>query len=308
MDELHFIWYFFLLQLKAFFPYWIIGLITGSFLSVFGSAKIEATVAGLDTAKFSIGGTILASLLGAVSPLCMYGTVPLVAALGRKGLSEYLIAAFMVSSILINPNLFIFSFALGAPLALTRLFLSLAAGIIAGTLIYLFFKTKKFFHFDNFERQTKPKPRLPAVMLLLDDFYRAVRITGPYLIAGLLLTSIFERYLSQELVKIAFGNYRGLGIILAASLGVPIYVCGGGTIPILKGWLDSGMEPGAAVAFMITGPATKVTNLSAVKIILGIKNLILFIAFNFVFAILSGILIDWIYLIVSHNTIILIHR
>lgn len=277
---------FFNFQLKAFFPYWIAGLIAGSFISVFGTAKIGEAAAGLDTKKFSIVRIIFASLLGAISPLCMYGTVPLVAALGRKGVAEYLIAAFMVSSILINPNLFIFSFALGAPLALTRLFLALIAGIIAGTLIYLFFRKRNFFRFDNFEGKTKSQSQLPALRLLLLDLYRAVCIIGPYLIAGLLLTSVFERYLSKELVKLAFENYRGLGVILAASLGVPVYVCGGGTIPILKSWLDRGMGPGAAIAFMITGPATKVTNLSAVKIILGIKNLILFIAFNFIFAIL----------------------
>ncbi len=297
IDDFYFILHFFNFQLKAFFPYWIAGLIAGSLISVFGTAKIGSIVAGLDTKKFSFGKVFLASVLGAVSPLCMYGTVPLVAVLGRKGVAEYLIAAFMVSSILINPNLFVFSFALGTPLALTRLFLALAAGITAGILIYLFFRKKNFFRFDNFEGKAKSQSQLPVLKLLLYDIYRAIRITGPYLIAGLLLTSIFERYLSKELVKLAFGNYHGLGIILAASLGVPIYVCGGGTIPILKGWLDSGMGPGAAIAFMITGPATKVTNLSAVKIILGIKNLILFIAFNFVFAILAGIVIDWVYLI-----------
>lgn len=295
-DELNFIWYFFSFQFKTFFPYWIAGLIAGSFISVFGATKIGMIVVGLNYKKYSIVGIILASLLGAISPLCMYGTVPLVAALGRKGVAEYLIAAFMVSSILINPNLFIFSFALGVPLALTRLLLALAAGIIAGILVYLLFRKQKFFRFDHFDEKTKLKPQLPAVKLLLYDFYRAVRITGPYLIVGLLLTSLSERYLSKELVKIAFGDYHGLGVIVAASLGVPIYVCGGGTIPILKGWLDSGMGPGAAIAFMITGPATKVTNLSAVKIILGIKNLILFIAFNFSFAILAGIVIDRIYL------------
>lgn len=298
-DELYFIFHFFIFQLKDFFPYWITGIIAGSLLSVFGSVKIGEMVAGLNTKNFSIRGIIIAALLGAASPLCMYGTVPLVAVLGRKGVAEYLIVAFMVSSILINPNLFIFSFALGMPLAIIRLFLSLLAGVIAGILIYLFFRKKKFFRFDDFHRKVKSPEKLPLIKLLFYDFYRAVLITGPYFIMGLLLTSISERYLSKELVQIAFGNYRGLGVILAASLGVPLYVCGGGTIPILKGWLENGMGPGAVIAFLITGPATKLTNLSAVKIILGIRNLSLFIVFNLVFAIISGTLIDWIYLIIK---------
>lgn len=298
-DELRFILYYFMVQLRAIFPYWITGIIAGSLLSVFGSVKIGAMVARLNSKNFSFGGAILAALLGAASPLCMYGTVPLIAVLGRKGVAEYLITAFMVSSILINPNLFIFSFALGMPLAFTRLFLSLLAGVIAGILIHLFFSPKKFFCFDNFQREPKSHAQLPTTMLLFNDFFRALLITGPYFLVGLLLSAFSERYLSKELVQIAFGNYHGLGVVLAASLGVPMYVCGGGTIPLLKVWLGSGMGPGAAIAFLIAGPATKLTNLSAVKIIMGMRNLSIFIVFNLVFAIISGILVDWIYLIIK---------
>jgi len=57
-------------------------------------------------------------------------------------------------------------------------------------------------------------------------------------------------------------------------------------------WLRSGMSMGAATAFMITGPATKITNLGAVKIVLGAKRFILYILFSMIFAFLSGVLID----------------
>jgi uncharacterized membrane protein YraQ (UPF0718 family) len=51
---------------------------------------------------------------------------------------------------------------------------------------------------------------------------------------------------------------------------------------------------GSATAFMITGPATKITNLGAVKIILGMKNFILYIIFTILFALLSGFVVDYI--------------
>lgn len=73
---------------------------------------------------------------------------------------------------------------------------------------------------------------------------------------------------------------------------LPLYVCGGGTIPLLQGWMASGMSVGSATAFMITGPATKITNLGAVKIVLGIKRFLLYIAFSMVFAFMSGLLVD----------------
>lgn len=77
-------------------------------------------------------------------------------------------------------------------------------------------------------------------------------------------------------------------------MGVPLYACGGGTIPLLRGWLLSGMSMGAAAAFMITGPATKITNLGAVKIVLGVKNFIIYLLFAVLFAAVTGLLINFI--------------
>ena len=71
-------------------------------------------------------------------------------------------------------------------------------------------------------------------------------------------------------------------------------LCMYGTIPLLQEWLHSGMSMGAGAAFMITGPGTKVTNLGALKIVLGIKNFIIYLAYVIVFACVSGLLIDFI--------------
>ena len=49
---------------------------------------------------------------------------------------------------------------------------------------------------------------------------------------------------------------------------------------------------GQATAFMIVGPATKITNLGALKIVLGIKRFIIYILFCVLFAILAGMLVD----------------
>jgi uncharacterized membrane protein YraQ (UPF0718 family) len=56
--------------------------------------------------------------------------------------------------------------------------------------------------------------------------------------------------------------------------------------------MESGMSLGSASAFMITGPAMKITNLGAVKIILGLKDFIIYLLFSVLFALLTGFLID----------------
>ena len=89
-----------------------------------------------------------------------------------------------------------------------------------------------------------------------------------------------------------FGGNEAWGVLLAATIGVPLYACGGGTIPLLQAWLLDGMSMGSAAAFMITGPATKITNLGAVKIVLGMKHFAIYIVYVMLFALISGLAVN----------------
>jgi uncharacterized membrane protein YraQ (UPF0718 family) len=117
-----------------------------------------------------------------------------------------------------------------------------------------------------------------------------------YFLAGVILSALFQRYVPEEVTASLFGRgNRGFGLLMAATIGVPLYMCGGGTIPLLQQWLASGMSMGSAAAFMITGPATKITNLGAVKIVLGVKNFSLYIAFTVLSALAAGFVIDYVF-------------
>ncbi len=291
-DELGVLFHLVVYQFQMIFPYWISGVIAGSVMSVFAFAKINMLLSKMNTEKYGLLALIPASILGAASPICMYGTIPLIASLGKRNVPQYLLAAFMVSSILINPNLFLYSFSLGTPLALTRLVLCLAGGILAGCLVKIFFKQKRLFHFEGFTENKKSSSHSSPAVRFFSDINRAITITAPYFLIGILLAALFERYFPKDIIINLFGPNKGFGVLMAASLGMPVYVCGGGTIPLLRAWLQTGMTPGAAMAFMITGPATKITNLSAVKIILGAKNFGLYIIFNVTFAVVTGVAVD----------------
>ncbi len=291
--ELIIIYYLVVFQFRLIAPYWLLGVVVGSLISEFASARIRATIVNLGANKHIILSIISAASLGAASPICMYGTVPLIASLGRKGLPQEFLAAFMVSSILINPNLFVFSFALGVPLAFLRLLLCVLAGITAGLLVRVFFNGRVLFDFAGFNNSEDCRSEKKSFYSFLGSIKRSIRRTAPYFLIGIFLTALFERYFPQEWIAYLFSGNKGLGVLLAASIGVPVYTCGGGTIPLLKAWLDAGMSIGSAAAFMITGPATKLTNLGAVKIILSVKHFSLYIAYNIVFACMAGLLINF---------------
>ncbi|MDW7657913.1 MAG: permease [Bacillota bacterium] len=269
-------------------PWWLAGLLAGSLISVYLSDRIVSSVTALQQSRFGLVALVGAAFLGIASPLCLFGTIPLVAALGRKGVPQDILVAFMISSIMLNPNLLIISFVLGVPLALARFAVSLAAGILAGLLTKLFLSRQHLFRFDQFEPAQQKKKTFWR------DFGKGLRITAPYLMIGILLTTLFDLYVPASLVGRLFGANRGLGVLLAVSLSIPTYICGGGTVPLLSAWLEAGMSVGSTIAFMVAGPATKLTNLGAVKIVLGLRNFMLYLGYCLFFAILAGFLADWI--------------
>jgi uncharacterized membrane protein YraQ (UPF0718 family) len=122
---------------------------------------------------------------------------------------------------------------------------------------------------------------------------RNIKATSSYFLLGITLTVLYQRYVPQDwAANLLGGGGRGFGVLYAATLGVPLYVCGGGTIPLLAEWLDHGMSAGSAVAFMLSGPATKITNLSALKIVFNARHFLYYIVFVMVFALVSGTLVD----------------
>jgi len=292
--EVIYIWYFFSIQFGQIFRYWALGVVIGSVISVFGKEKIHRLFAALQNKRLGAFGVIPASVIGIASPLCMYGTVPIAAAFSDKGMRDDLLAAFMMSSILLNPQLIIYSAALGPAALIVRIAACFICGISAGLLIRFLYanKGKSFFNFSGFSESAsrdtdhKPLPRLTK------NIWRNIKITGPYFLIGVLLSAVFQRYVPESAIVGLFGGDRAFGTLMAASIGVPLYVCGGGTIPLLQWWMASGMSMGSAAAFMITGPATKITNLGAVKIVLGARHFALYLLFAIFFAFAAGLLTD----------------
>lgn len=113
-----------------------------------------------------------------------------------------------------------------------------------------------------------------------------------YWVLGILLSALFQRYVPQDLMTELFGGNEAFGVLMAATIGVPLYACGGGTIPLLQSWLLDGMSMGSAGAFMTTGPSTKITNLGALKIVLGLRHFLLYLAFVMVYSFVTGLIVN----------------
>lgn len=290
--EFIYILYYFEIQLRQIFWYWIAGMAIGSFISVFAKDKIHDAFAGLNGKRIGLFGIIPACILGILSPLCMYGTIPIAASFRKQGMREDWLSAFMMASILLNPQLIVYSAALGRTALIVRIVSCFLCGCTAGLLIFLFYRDKEFFNFDGFKERESHDTHPNMLIRYLLNFLRNVKATGLYFLFGIFLSALFQRYVPQELMVNVFGGNKAWGVLMAVTIGVPLYACGGGTIPLLQDWLLSGMSMGSAAAFMITGPATKITNLGALKIVMGWKRFALYIAFVMVFSFLCGIVVN----------------
>lgn len=290
--EFVYLWYYFDVQLRQIFWYWVLGIVLGSCVSVFLKDRIHGLLRTMSESKMGLVGIVPASLLGIASPLCMYGTIPLAASFSRSGMRDEWLASFMMCSVLLNPQLIIYSTALGTTALAVRIISCFFCGIAAGLLIRFLGRGKPFFNFAGFEEPHNHDTDPNLFLRLMKNIGRNIRATGLYFLFGVFLSAVFQRYVRSDLMTTFFGGNEAFGVLMAATIGVPLYACGGGTIPLLQAWLMDGMSMGSAAAFMITGPSTKITNLGALKIVLGIRNFVIYLAFVMIFSFATGLVVN----------------
>ena len=177
--EVIYISYYFMVQLRQIFFYWVLGMVAGSLISVFAKDAIHSLFSGLRDKKMGIWGIIPASLLGMASP------------------HDWL-AAFMMSSILLNPQLILYSTALGGTALAVRLISCILCGIAAGLAVHFFFGKKEFFNFDGFSPGKSHDTDPNLFLRFLKNLGRNIRATGLYFPAGVLLSALFQRYVPEH--------------------------------------------------------------------------------------------------------------
>ena len=291
--------YLVIVQLRHILPFWVLGLLAGAYISTYGRGVIVRLTSEASRGRSLFGGLLLAAVLGAISPVTMYGMIPVLAAFLHYSVKQSVVTSFIVTSILINPNVFIYSFALGADIAVLRLLLCITAGVLSGVFAEIMFKGRRLYKFDGLA------PAEAAAVygrarggMLGRSFRKAAVRTAPNLALGIFLAALFQVYFPSKGFDYIFSKNNGLSVLFAASLGVPTYYCGGGTIPLIKAWMTEGMSVGSALAFMITGPATKFTNMAALRIIMPAKSFVYYLIYNIALGIGAGMIIDLVYSVI----------
>ncbi len=244
---------------------------------------------------------VIAAALGMVSPLCTFGTVPIVISLYRKKVPLAPLITFLSASSLINPQLFAVTWgSFGFEFAIARVISVFVFSVILGVILTVLEKRVKSFEHkevneDIKERKSKKKDiKNFKLKIYLKDVWSSFKFIGGYLLLGIAISVTLEAIAPISLV-FERATMEWLNIIIAALASIPVYVCGGGVIPLISMLMDNGMSTGAAMAFFIVGPATRITALAALKSFLSKRILVMYVLALLVYSVVLGLVLNIIF-------------
>lgn len=111
---------------------------------------------------------------------------------------------------------------------------------------------------------------------------------GKWLLLAFFLEALIIRYVPQGAIAGVLGEGSRFAVVLAALIGIPLYLNNVAALPIVSGLLAQGMQPGAAIAFLIAGPVTTVPAMSAVWAVVTSRVFALYVSVSLVGAVVLG--------------------
>ena len=195
--------------------------------------------------------------------------------------------AFLVATPELGWASMILSFGLlGTEMTVVRVlgagFLALAVGILLGS------KTPS--RTPNSQPQQNRQPFFTRLREgLVYGFGQLADSTGPWILLGLGIAALMAPVIQTDWLT---SLPVGADVFAAALIGLPLYVCASGSTPLVAMLLLKGLSPGAALAFLLTGPATNVTTFGVLSHLHGRKVAIGFSLLMPILAIVLGFLVN----------------
>jgi len=283
-------------------PYLIISITIAAYAKASGADGLIAQVFQGNVIKM----IFFASLMGALSPFCSCGVIPLIAALLFMGVPLSAVMAFWLASPLMDPSMFALTTGvLGSQFALFKTGAAIFVGLLGGYGVLVLQGSGMF---ENPLREgvgdggcgasivRAPKEvvwkfwqEAPRRKSFADGAMSNTLFLGKWLMLAFLLESLMLAYIPAESVVSVLGNDNLLTIVLASLVGVPAYLNGFAALPLVAGLIDQGMAPGAGMAFLIAGGVTSIPAAIAVFALARIPVFLTYIGFALSGSILAGL-------------------
>ncbi|MCR9220656.1 MAG: permease [Alphaproteobacteria bacterium] len=222
---------------------------------------------------------VTAALFGALSPFCSCGVVPLIAALLAAGVPLAPVMAFWLASPVIDPEMMVLSWGvLGAEITLAKTASAMLLGLLGGATVLLVERAGGYG--DALKGAARGgcgsscgpgstiDPNARPVWAFwregarratfTDELRRSGWFLAKWLTLAFLLEAIMLRWIPMDKVAAGLADLGLWSVPAAALVGVPSYLNGYAAIPLVRGLMDVGLSPGAALTFMVAGGVTSV--------------------------------------------------
>jgi uncharacterized membrane protein YraQ (UPF0718 family) len=271
-------------ELRDVFPYFLVGIVLAGYLRTFKIAvKLQASLK-----KYGGLSIVVASVVGIITPLCACGTITTAISLLFAGLPLAPVMSLMVTSALLSPSTYLITLNdLGPEWTVIRTISALAMGLFAGTITLILCKRG----FDkgglfiegavvpgDFHDEDYPIEHLRCncrqkfgnrvavrtgnkFLIFLAKTSEMFWMVGKYILVGVAIGSITERYVPNEWIFRFFGRQDPLNIVWITFASVPLFlhqISASSILSHIKNTLDGTLDGGAALAFMIGGPVTAI--------------------------------------------------
>ena len=238
--------------------------------------------------------TLKASLLGVPLPLCSCGVIPVAASLRRHGASRGATTAFLISTPQTGVDSIVATYGmLGPVVAVFRVVAAFLSGLLGGVLVDRFGGAEQTEGLlaprgDGCGEDSGGRGFLPALRY---GFLTLPASIGGALAVGILVAGAVSALVPDGSVPGWLGGGI-VGMLAMMALGVPMYVCATASIPVAAAMVAKGISPGAALVFLMTGPATNAATVGVLWRALGRRSALLYVAVVAVSALASGLLLD----------------
>ncbi len=266
-------------------------------------AGVLHVIVPVDFIRSHLGGSrflnvLKAVLFGVPLPLCSCSVLPAGLALKKDGASDGAAVGFLISTPQTGVDSITVSAAmLGWPFAILKVVAATVTGLVGGLITNLTAPPITGVP----QAAPRPSPRASRQPLRLAREvleYGFIEILGSiwkWLLLGLLVSALVSTLVPEQSLagKVWAQGFPGMLAMLA--IGVPLYVCTTGSLPIAAALVRAGMSPGAALVFLMAGPATNAATISTLWKMLGRAATFVYLGTVAVTAIVAGLALNALY-------------
>jgi hypothetical protein len=288
--------------------YVLFGIFVAGLMRVFVSPEAVSRHLG----KGKVKSVLKAAALGVPVPLCSCGVLPAAVSLKRQGANNGATAAFLISTPESGVDSIALTYALLDPvMTVARPAAAFATAAVAGIAENMIGSEKEAktvqpdlhcpvdnccdgvvclpeVHKDHHTFFEKLKAGFSyALFELWEDI-------APWFLLGLLLAGVITAMIPSDLMAKHLGG--GLpAMLIMLAVGIPLYICATASTPIAAALILKGVSPGAALVFLLAGPATNVTSLTVLFGLLGKRATAIYLASIAVVSVVCGLALDQVY-------------